>query len=398
MQKVHHKIWITLCFVTSMALAVNVQAGEIKVLSAVVKDKAISGAEVIWQRNGESSQTASTNASGVATFPAMLANDNETTMIINKPGYSILVVKCPCDDLTYALSPVMQNLDGMRVVLTWGATPRDLDSHIVYPSNHIFFNAKQGKNANLDVDDTDRYGPETITLDKKHDGERYVYAVHDYTNGSDNRKNSTQLSYSQARVEVYVGQTMIRSYRVRPDVTATSWIVFGIDEHGAFHDINQYLSLSREGLANHMKSLIQAPSFEDHSLLTPAIKQEAKRVNTQGEKLYHQKQLEQAMYKFQDAINLYPSYGQAYSNLGLTYMKLNRTAEALWANREAIKLASGSTKNRVQASSYYNIAKIYEKSGKWQQALDNYQNAKSLREHSAYDKGIERMHNKLASE
>ena len=71
------------------------------------------------------------------------------------------------------------------------------------------------------------------------------------------------------------------------------------------------------------------------------------------------------MYAFQDAVNLYPSFGQAYSNLGLTYQKLDRTAEALWANRKAIELASGNTKARVQASSYYNIARIYEASGRW---------------------------------
>ena len=63
---------------------------------------------------------------------------------------------------------------------------------------------------------------------------------------------------------------------------------------------------------------------------------------------------------------------------------------------KAIELASGNSKNRVQASSYYNIARIYEAKGQWQDALDNFRKAKSLREHSAYDKGIQRMQEKLA--
>jgi len=380
---------------TTAALSFQATAGEISVLSAVVKDQTIEDAKVTWQRNGDSSKRAVTSSAGKAKVPADLIDDAETTMIINKPGYSTLVVKCPCDDFTYALSPVMQNLDGLRAVLTWGATPRDLDSHLSYPNNHVYYVDKTGTNANLDVDDTDSFGPETITIEQKHDGERYVYAVHDYTNGSRNRKDSKAMGFSNARVEVYVGQTLIRTYRVQPDTTATSWIVFGIDENGAFHDINQYLSLSRSGLASHMDSLIAAESFESHSLITPAIKKEAKRINTRGEALYQEKRLEDAMYKFQDAINLYPSYGQAYSNLGLTYQKLNRTAEALWANRKAIELASGKSKKRVQASSYYNIARIYEASERWQDALDNLKKAKSLRLHSAYDKGTARKQEKL---
>lgn len=388
-------LFTSVLFSATALLASQAQAGDIKVLSAVVKDKSIDGAQVTWQRNGEGSQQAVTAADGSATVPASLTDDADTTMIINKPGYSTLVVKCPCDNFTYALSPVMQNLDGLRAVLTWGETPRDLDSHLTFPDNHVFYVEKNGDNANLDVDDTTSFGPETITIEQKYDGQRYVYAVHDFTNGSGNRKDSKEMGFSNARVEVYVGQTLIRTYRVQPDTTATSWVVFGIDENGAFHDINQYLSLSREGLASHMDSLIAADSFENHSLVTPAIKKEAKRINTRGESLYHEKRLEDAMYKFQDAINLYPSYGQAYSNLGLTYQKLNRTAEALWANRKAIELASGKNKNRVQASSYYNIARIYEGNGQWQDALDNFNKAKALRQHSAYDKGIQRMQEKL---
>lgn len=375
------------------SLSLPTLALEVKVLSAVVKDETIADAKITWQRNGESSVRTSSAANGVASTSSTLADDADTTMIIDKAGYSTLVVKCPCDGFTYALSPVMQNLDGLRVVLTWGSSPSDLDSHLSYPANHVFYVNKQGRDANLDVDDTDSYGPETITIEQKHNGERYVYAVHDYSNHSS--KTSKALANSNARVQVYVGQTLIRTYTVKPDKTASSWVVFGIDDNGAFHDIDQYLSLNREGLASHLNSLISAASFESHSLITDAIKNEAKRINTRGEKLYGEKKLEEAMYAFQDAVNLYPGFGQAYSNLGLTYQKLDRTAEALWANRKAIELASGNDKARVQASSYYNIARIYEASGRWQDALDNFRKAKSLREHSAYDSGITRMQEKL---
>lgn len=389
------RFFSSVVFSATAMLSIQAQAGDISVLSAVVKDKAIEDAKITWQRNGEGSQQTQTSSDGKASMPSEVIDDANTTMIINKPGYSTLVVKCPCDNFTYALSPVMQNLDGLRVVLTWGEEPKDLDSHLIFPNNHVFFKEKVGSETNLDVDDTTSFGPETITIERKKSGQNYIYAVHDYINGYHDRKNSDDLSLSNARVEVYVGKTLIRTYRAKRNTNATAWVVFGIDKDGAFHDINQYLSMKRKDLASHMKKLVGGGSFEDHSLVTPAIIKEAKRINTRGESLYHDKKLEDAMYIFQDAINLYPSYGQAYSNLGLTYQKLGRTAEALWANRKAIELASGSTKNRVQASSYYNIARIYEGNSQWQDALNNFQKAKSLRQHSAYDKGIARMQKEL---
>lgn len=363
----------------------------VKVLSAVVKDQKLADAKITWQRNGESSQRATSNAAGQAS--AQLSDDADTTMIIDKEGYSTLVVRCPCDGFTYALSPVMDNLDGLRVVLTWGASPKDLDSHMAFPGSHIYFAKKNGRQANLDVDDTTSYGPETITVSKKQQGKKYIYAVHDFSNASGTIARA--MADSQASVQLYVGQTLVRTYRPQPGKNGNSWLVFGIDENGAFQDINSYKNLTPQGLDTYLKDLLASDSFDPQNLVSSADIQQAKRYNTQGEKLYHQQDLMGAMYRFQDAINLYPNFGQAYSNLGLTYQKLDRTAEALWANRKAIELASGKSKDRVQASSYYNIARIYEAKGQWQDALDSYRKAKSLRAHSAYDKGIERMEQKL---
>ncbi|MCM0148685.1 hypothetical protein KCN56_08950 [Photobacterium galatheae] len=382
------------CLTVSMGLMSSfVSAGEIQVLSAVVKGKAIPEATVTLQRTGESSVRVNTDATGKADFN-QLKDDSDTTMLIEKAGYSTLVVKCPCEGFTYALSPEMPNLDGLRVVLTWGSAPADLDSHMVFPDNHVYFSSKQGDQTHLDVDDTSSYGPETITVVKKKQGERYVYMVRDYSNSD--RQQSKALSASNARVDVYVGKTHIRSYKVRNDVKANNWVVFGIDGDGAFHDINQYLSLTRTADVNdHLAGILKADSFESHSMITDTMIAQAKRLNTAGEKAYQNKDYMAAMYHFQDAVNLYPDFSQAYSNLGVTYPKLDRRAEALWANRKAIELASGSKANRIKASSYYNIGRIYEASSEWQSALENFEAAQRLREHSAYQKGILRMKEKL---
>ena len=157
-----------------------IMADNIQVLSAVKKDKVIANAEIILQKNGKPSQLTHTKNNGKANFIGF--NDTkDSTLIIKKPGYSTLVAQCPCDGLTYALSPNMKNLDGMRAVLTWGANPSDLDSHLAYENNHIYYSKKVGSKAHLDVDDTNSYGPETITIVKKKEGKKYLYAIHNYT-------------------------------------------------------------------------------------------------------------------------------------------------------------------------------------------------------------------------
>ncbi len=158
------------------------------------------------QRNGAQSVSGTTNASGSVNLDSTFADDQDALLIVKKEGYSNLVVKCSCAGMTYAISPAMTSLDGMRVVLSWGEKPFDLDSHLIFPGGHIYFDSKEGTDANLDVDDTDSYGPETVTISKKHFGESYIYAVQDYSNKG--LPNSNYLSASKARVFVYVGSSL----------------------------------------------------------------------------------------------------------------------------------------------------------------------------------------------
>ena len=375
-------------------LPLTAMADKIQILSAVKKDKTISGAEVILQKSGQTSKVSHSKNNGQATFNGF-GDSTESTLIIKKDGYSTLVAQCPCDGLTYALSPNMKNLDGMRAVLTWGAHPSDLDSHLSYKNNHIYFSSKKGDQAHLDVDDTTSYGPETITIVKKKQGEKYLYSVHNYSN--DKSPSSKGLGKSGATVRVYIGQTLVRTYKATPQKVGNIWVVFGIDENGAFRDINSYTGTqhSSDGVGQVMDDILASGDFTSQSIISSAQKEQARELNKLGEEAYHQKSYETAMYKFQDAINLYPEYGQAYSNLGLTFQRLHRDAEALWANRKAIERAAGSKANTIKASSYYNIAKVYESQGKWNDALTNYENALSNKSHNAYRKGIKRMKLKL---
>jgi len=364
---------------------------QIQVLSATVKDQKISGATVILQKNGAQSVGTTSDDRGSADVPSDVASDNGTLLIIKKAGYSNLVVKCPCAGLSYALSPVMQNLDGMRVVLTWGQRPADLDLHVAYPGNHVFFDGKQGTDANLDIDHTDSYGPETITLDRKHQGQTYVFAVHDFSDRD--APGVTALSNSQAKVFVYVGQSLVRTYDVPQHQAGNLWTVFRITGDGEIQDINAMRGVQVS--ADNVLGTID--SYNNEQMRVVAANQNnvdpvrAKSLNAQGERAYHAGDLDRAIDLYRDAIDLNPEYGQAYSNLGLAFQKAGRPAEAIWANRKAIALATGATAARVRASSYYNIGRLYEDASQFGDALSNYRAAKREKADPAYDAAIARM-------
>jgi uncharacterized protein YfaP (DUF2135 family) len=377
---------------STMAFSDNIQ---LQILSATIKNQNIGGAAITLQKNGEQSVVGVTDSQGRVSLTSTFADTADSLLIVKKEGYSNLVVKCPCAGMSYAISPVMNTLDGMRIVLNWGATPSDLDSHIVYPNNHIYFNSLKGLDAGLDVDDTDSYGPETITLSKKHEGERYVYAVHDYSNGD--KPSSSMLSNSGAKVFVYVGQTLIRTYYVPTNKVGNLWTVFAVTEGGEFQDYNTIKTVNSPTRlqTSEFQSVINASSV----LITTAAadsQSRAKVLNTQGETAFHAKNYDEAARLFQEAIALDDNYGQAYSNLGLTFQQMGRVAEALWANRKAIALAHGATAPTVRASSHYNNGRIYEAANQWSDALREYRSAKQEKANTVYDNAIQRMLDKGA--
>jgi uncharacterized protein YfaP (DUF2135 family) len=123
-----------------------------------------------------------------------------------------------------------------RIVLTWGATPSDLDSHLTGPNGlggrfHIYYSNKtyvlnSTTMAGLDVDDTTSFGPETTTIYVQSDG-TYRFSVHDYTNRT--ATDSTALSASAAKVEVYQGASLVAEFNVPPNTGGTLWTVFELN-------------------------------------------------------------------------------------------------------------------------------------------------------------------------
>ncbi|ABX22467.1 tetratricopeptide repeat protein [Salmonella enterica] len=371
------------------------ESKSVEVLSAVVKDQKIPGAQVVIQRNGEQSISSLSDDSGNAQIGNNAADTNDSLIIIKKSGYSTLVAKCPCSGMSYALSPTMKGLDSMRVVLGWGRSPADLDSHMVYPGNHIFFNHKLGDNGNLDVDDTDSFGPETITLTRRENGKPYVYAVHDYSDKSD--PDTRNLSNSEAKVFVYVGESLVRTYYVPKDQSGNLWTVFKVNENGAIEDVNNIkgISVGAGDIDNVLTPLLNSNTTLPHQNWGAEQIDISNALNLKGEESYRRKQYEEAISFFTESVNNYSENGKAYGNLGLVYQKVGRTAEAIWANRKAIALASGKNASTIRAGANYNIGKIYEGEGQYNEALNYYKTAKNEKQNPVYDNAIMRVSSKI---
>jgi len=129
--------------------------------------------------------------------------------------------------------------DEVRIVLSWGQTPSDLDSHLFFPDEqHIGYYNRQVGNSFLDRDDVDSYGPETITISNLNNG-IYKYYVSDYTNCSQSNYNSKDMSHSFARVDIYDKNGLIGNFNVPTNRPGVIWHVFNI-ANGKIQPVQRY--------------------------------------------------------------------------------------------------------------------------------------------------------------
>ncbi len=138
-----------------------------------------------------------------------------------------------------AVTQYLEN-EQLRIVLEWGNSPSDLDSHLrgyylnadgtymemfeVYYGNRNFNSIDDICDVTLDVDDRNGYGPETITIYDAY-CDKYLFYVQNYSEEKD-------LSSSKAVVKVYFDNDA--EYSGRPYYTFTVpadqrgkyWVVF----------------------------------------------------------------------------------------------------------------------------------------------------------------------------
>ena len=131
----------------------------------------------------------------------------------------------------FSMSPVLV-AGQTRMVLNWGETPHDLDSHLLTPiiggsTYHVYYSSvgsyAEAPYAKLDTDDTDGYGPETITINQSFSG-TYIYYIKNYNGASDGLKNSGAVA------QVYSGESCAATIiEVPTDTDGAYWHVCNID-------------------------------------------------------------------------------------------------------------------------------------------------------------------------
>lgn len=187
------------------------------------------------------------NTSGTSVATTTSDNNGYYSVRLEPGNYTLLV---SADDYTTGTATVVvlpndtkRNQDctltpnlkegELRVVLTWGEFPSDLDSHMRGPTPnggefHTYYRNKNYmydsvKYVNLDVDDTSSYGPETTSVYVGVDG-TYTYCVHDFSNRSNRFSNGIALSGAQ--VKVYIGGHDKPYVFNAPNEDGTVWRVF----------------------------------------------------------------------------------------------------------------------------------------------------------------------------
>jgi hypothetical protein len=136
--------------------------------------------------------------------------------------------------VTVSLSRLLEATESggrdVRIILNWGSRldqVKDADSHLACPcgasDGHVYYHARvhetAGHRVELDVDDTDWGGPETITLTRPAPG-TYVYWVHDYSGPP------ATLGTSDVVVRVVIGAEEAGEFRVFKGITRRAWRPF----------------------------------------------------------------------------------------------------------------------------------------------------------------------------
>jgi|GEM_PF-2384151 len=164
-----------------------------------------------------------------------LSTEGTQTVSATATGYTsysnsqVVITSSGTTQLNISLSPTLTG-SSLRLVLNWGSTPQDLDSHLRTPAisgstYHVYFgnkgNSTSAPYAVLDHDETSGYGPETITISQFFTG-TYKYYVHRYS-------TEATLPASGAVVQIYDASGLIRTFQVPTSGTGDYWYVCDID-------------------------------------------------------------------------------------------------------------------------------------------------------------------------
>lgn len=159
--------------------------------------------------------------------------------------------------------------DEIRVILSWGATPADLEAHMTGPNpdgcrHHCYYWNREIPGARLDADATRGFGPETITLSGNPAGV-YRYYVHDFSGRLENVGDG--LAASSATVRVIYGDGRAPVTFAVPYENGSVWHVFDIDgTSGSITLVNRMGFQDEPGKIDFPKILSQPPTYVEAGL------------------------------------------------------------------------------------------------------------------------------------
>lgn len=176
--------------------------------------------------------TFSTDSAGRVMFPKQ--PDGVLKAIFKKHGYisSIINIDVAAESILrnrYIVSPLM-DIDQFRVVLAWDQQPEDLDAHFIKANSyHISYRNTRVLNdgtGQLDRDDMDGYGPETITVSQLNANAEYSFFVKNYS--LERNPSAASLSSSKATVWVYGNGKLLNIFYVPTNLAGDTWQVFKV--------------------------------------------------------------------------------------------------------------------------------------------------------------------------
>lgn len=249
-----HRAVAALGFALGLLLAGTAAADELPVVfvvnDALTKDRLLAGVQVSAAASAGAAPAArgTTDAQGRVTLTLA---PGEWLISYALAGYvpladTPLTVVSAGQQVTTSLLPSLESEGGasgapiqhrIALVLNWGSEQdrqvRDADSHLAVDETHVYFghkvDARGASHLELDVDDMDWGGPETVTVRDPEPG-HYVYWVHDWSGGPG------ALGGSEVVVRLLVDDAVAGEWRAPPTATARVWRPFArleVDEAGA---------------------------------------------------------------------------------------------------------------------------------------------------------------------
>lgn len=150
-------------------------------------------------------------------------------------------------DNNFSLLPDEFGENRYVITLSWAATPEDIDAHLYVGNNsqtRVYHGATGslmgGLGAQLDVDDQNGNGPETVRIRMNAGGTGPLKTSNDYRFVVHNYDEDPDFDVSEAVVRVYVDESLEKTYTV-PTTGGSGdhyWHVFDLDSSGNFTDEN----------------------------------------------------------------------------------------------------------------------------------------------------------------